>query len=279
MPDYGPEVERWRSHIMAALSQHGITGFDAQKMTDKALYVIKYESGGRPDAIGDAGVAVGLFQIQSNERFPERPSKDWLLNPLNNIAYAVNTWIGRNDWAAWGEGTLSQGRPFGALGNHPYPGFDGTTVAVADPPPGSGNGAGFLPDLPDWIPVPNIPDWIGGGTGSGAVVGTVVGGPAGTVVGGVVGTVVDAILDIDVPNPRDALKGLAEPLTQIGGFFEQFVKVFTWLLDPKHWARMFFILAGSTLILVGILTYFRGTDTGKQIEGAASPVATKGATV
>jgi hypothetical protein len=275
MADYGTAVEQWRPHVLAALSRHGITGSQAQAAADKALYTLKYESGGRADAIGDAGVAIGLFQIQSNERFPDRPAATWLLNPLNNIAYAVDTWIARGDWSAWGEGVLYQGRVFGALGNHPYPGYDGASnVAVADAPPGSG-GPGWLPDLPDWVPVPDLPDWLGGAA-TGAGVG-VVGGPVGVVGGAVGGGALDALPGVNIPNPLDALKGLTAPVTNIAGFFEQLVKVVTWLLDPHHWARAFFILAGSALILTGVLLYFRGTEAGKTVEGLARTAATKGA--
>lgn len=120
MTTYSPEVEQWRPLV----SQY----FPPQ-LVDKALWVINGESGGRPDAVGDNGVARGLFQIQDSNRFANRPDAAWLDDPVNNVRYAAQQLGGANgDFTAWGDnGATYQGKPFGALGNNPYPGGSSVT--------------------------------------------------------------------------------------------------------------------------------------------------------
>lgn len=116
--EYPPEVERWRELVEAM--------FPAEEV-GKALWVIQHESAGRPDALGDYDpsrnvyAAIGLFQIQSRVNFSNRPTSEWLMEPMNNIAYA-RLMVGREGWAPWGEDNTHNGQPFGALGRHPYPG-------------------------------------------------------------------------------------------------------------------------------------------------------------
>lgn len=114
MPQYPPSVEQWRPLVKK---------YFPPELVDKALWVIMYESGGNPNRPGDGGVARGLFQIQDNRRFRGRPPAQWLDNPENNIRYAAQVLgAAKNKWSDWGEGSLYNGKRFGALGNHPYPG-------------------------------------------------------------------------------------------------------------------------------------------------------------
>lgn len=117
-------VERWRP--VAAK-------YMPPELVDKLLWTINFETGGRPDAIGDNGVAIGLLQVQDNTRFPGRPSKQQLLDPEFNIRYAAEQLgAAQGNFAAWGENNLYQGKPFGALGHHPFPG----QIAPPQTPPG-----------------------------------------------------------------------------------------------------------------------------------------------
>lgn len=130
---YPPAVERWRPVVAKAFP-------DAQ--VGKAMWVINFESGGNPDAKGDYDpvrdiyAARGLFQIQSNANFADRPSAEFLDIASNNIAYAAKM-VGPDGkgWTHWGEGALYQGKVFGALGNHPYPGDPPKPAAPASTDP------------------------------------------------------------------------------------------------------------------------------------------------
>ena len=123
MRTYEPDVERWRALVRVALAAVGREGD-----LDKALWCMKWESGGNPDAKGDwdpaRGIhaAFGLYQVQSDVNFPGRPTGQQLLDPLFNIRYAVGMVHQAGGWRDWGENNLYQGKPFGALGLHPYPG-------------------------------------------------------------------------------------------------------------------------------------------------------------
>lgn len=112
--EFPPEVERWRSTVAK---------YFPPELVDKALWTIQYESGGNPGAVGDGGAARGLFQIQDSRNFSNRPDAAYLDDPENNIKYAAQQ-LGAagGNWSAWGEGTTYQGKVFGALGNHPFPG-------------------------------------------------------------------------------------------------------------------------------------------------------------
>lgn len=134
---FPPEVERWRSLVAK---------YFPPKEVDKALWVIQWESGGRPDAIGDGGAARGLFQIQDSRNFSNRPDAAYLDNPENNIRYAAQE-LGAagGNWGAWGEGTTYNGKVFGALGNHPFPGSNAGGSYPA--PPATGGGMNYNPDI------------------------------------------------------------------------------------------------------------------------------------
>lgn len=122
-------VEQWRATVAK---------YFPPELVDKALYVIQHESGGDANARGDNGVAIGLFQIQDNNNFPNRPDAAFLSDPENNIKYAA-TQLGAaaGNWAPWGEGVTHQGQPFGALGNNPFPGSTGGSTKVEGLPEGA----------------------------------------------------------------------------------------------------------------------------------------------
>ena len=123
---YSPEVERWRPLVEK---------YFPPELVDKALYVIQHESGGNPGAVGDGGAARGLFQIQDNRNFPTRPDAAYLDDPENNIRFAAQQLGAANgNWGDWGEGRLFEGKPFGALGNNPYPGDGGTPTLPGSSP-------------------------------------------------------------------------------------------------------------------------------------------------
>lgn len=158
MTTYPPLVEQWRSLVAK---------YFPAELVDKALHVIQYESSGNAKAVGDGGVAHGLFQIQDNQAFSNRPDGTFLQDPENNVRYAAEQLGGASgNFGAWGEGTQYNNKAFGALGNHPYEGpingrADTTSgirmtkssgsaptapapTAPATPPVGSGFGLGAL---------------------------------------------------------------------------------------------------------------------------------------
>lgn len=119
--EFPPNAERWRGLIRQILIESGAD----PSLTDKTLWTLNGESGGDPNARGDGGIAVGLFQIQARPEWG-RPSVEWLLNPENNIRYAIQQLgIANGDFSAWGEGVTYNGQVFGALGHNPFPGENG----------------------------------------------------------------------------------------------------------------------------------------------------------
>jgi soluble lytic murein transglycosylase-like protein len=110
---YGPDVERWRCVIVPIAAEYG----KPPGWVDKALRVIAAESRGDPDAIGDNGSAIGLFQVHDGDSIPGRPPRERLLDPEFNIRFAlVQLGPVYDVWAAWGEGVTYNGAAFGALG-------------------------------------------------------------------------------------------------------------------------------------------------------------------
>lgn len=120
-------------------------------LVDKVLYLISGESGGRADAVGDGGAAYGLFQSHY-----VRPGA----SVDEQIADAHRLWKadlanGGTGFGDWGEGRLYEGKPFGALGNHPYsgrstleyvPGRDDSGMVTLPEKPGVVNGKQPLAD-------------------------------------------------------------------------------------------------------------------------------------
>lgn len=126
---FPPEVERWRATVAKYFPAH---------LVDKALWTIQHESGGNSGAVGDGGVARGLFQIQDNRAFSNRPTAQELDDPEFNIRYAADSLgAASGNFGAWGEGTTHNGKPFGAFGNNQYPGSNASVSgsSVSTPPP------------------------------------------------------------------------------------------------------------------------------------------------
>lgn len=118
---------------------------------DKVLWVVSHESGGDTASVGDGGVAHGLFQshyvtpgASAEQQFEEAAS-----------LYNSDKANGGTGWGDWGEGRLYQGKPFGSLGNNPYPGSG--IVPIPNARPGDYS--------PTQIPNANPnadPNWIAG---------------------------------------------------------------------------------------------------------------------
>ncbi len=56
-------------------------------------------------------------------------------------------------------------------------------------------------------------------------------------------------------------------------FFARALKALGWLLDPHHWFRLFFILAGGTMIGIGAYLFVRGDNAVSDIENAGKVAA------
>ncbi len=127
----------------------------------KAIWTAQWESGHRSEsalAPGSDG-ATGIFRIQN---LPGRPSPQQLLDPEANFAYASELAYGpggyaankgkRADFTPWGDnGALYNGKPYGALSQHPYPG-DKSPNAPTIPSPIP---AGYDQQLRVWEEVSN----------------------------------------------------------------------------------------------------------------------------
>lgn len=86
MGDQGSDVEQWRSLVAAHFTN-----------VDYALCIIKYESGGNPNAVNPSSGAAGLFQIMpfwwdtyGGDRF----------DPATNVALAAVIHADYG-WGAW----------------------------------------------------------------------------------------------------------------------------------------------------------------------------------
>ena len=124
MATYSAAVEQWRP-----LAEKHFP----PELVDKVLYLINGESGGDPGAVGDGGAANGLFQSHyiGKGTTPDQQFADALR------LYTADKANGGTGFGDWGEGRLYQGKPFGALGNHPY-GGGGTTMGTNSTSAGSG---------------------------------------------------------------------------------------------------------------------------------------------
>jgi hypothetical protein len=112
MATYSQAVERWRPIVAR---------YFAPQDVDKALWVIQWESGGDPRAMGDGGASGGLFQLNSGG-VGSGLNNDQKFDPETNIRTAAAAVYGGQGWKPWGENNTYNGQKFGALGNHPYPG-------------------------------------------------------------------------------------------------------------------------------------------------------------
>ncbi len=59
----GENVERWRPMVREYAARHGIAPGEMAHFENFVLTMMKVESGGNPNAIGDNGHSVGLFQL------------------------------------------------------------------------------------------------------------------------------------------------------------------------------------------------------------------------
>lgn len=105
-------VEQWRPAVRQYFRPEDV---------DKALWVINYESSGNPAAMGDGGSSQGLFQLNTRG-VGAGMSAAHRFNPYKNIEAAAKAVYGGQGWKPWGENNLHNGKKFGALGNHPFPG-------------------------------------------------------------------------------------------------------------------------------------------------------------
>lgn len=122
-------------------------------LEDKVLYLINGESGGNPEILGDGGAAFGLFQ----SHYMKNPDPEAQFQDARRL-YDADVANGGTGFGDWGEGRLYQGKPFGALGNHPYPGGtgvsgraptgEGITVPIANKPKGTDDQGRWT--IPDW---------------------------------------------------------------------------------------------------------------------------------
>lgn len=110
---YSAAVEQWRGIVEKYFKPEDV---------DKALYVINGESGGDPQASGDGGSSIGLFQMNTAGGLGTGSSVELLSNPEYNIKLAAQAVYGGSGWKPWGEGNMYKGKVFGALGNKPYEG-------------------------------------------------------------------------------------------------------------------------------------------------------------
>lgn len=118
---YSASVEKWRKLVEKYFKPEDV---------DKALYVIQGESGGNPTIAGDGGNSIGLFQMNMGGGLGTGSTVEQLSDPEYNIKLAAQAVYGGSGWGPWGEGRLYQGKPFGALGNNPYPGSTNARAPV-----------------------------------------------------------------------------------------------------------------------------------------------------
>lgn len=243
---FAPDVERWRSTVAK---------YAPANLVDKYLWIINYESGGNPNAIGDNGVAIGLTQIHSSDSIANRPTAAELLDPEYNIWYAVN----HLSFGDWGEGRTYNGQVFGALGNHPFPG-DGATqsgnAGTANAPGSPGVLADF-PSVPGAGKLRDVTGWAFDGVSG------VVRDASGKIVPDVVSDAAGNIFD----RTGKAVGKIGDAAGSVGSALGKIAKAFVWLLDPHHWFRLFFVFGGVTLFFAGLYVYIRGD---KAISDAAT---------
>lgn len=94
----------------------------------KLLHLINGESGGRTHAVGDGGSSIGLFQSQHS---PGETIDSQFADAKR--LYDRDRANGGTGFGDWGEGRLYQGKPFGALGNHPYGSTGGSMTTPTNP--------------------------------------------------------------------------------------------------------------------------------------------------
>lgn len=118
---YSPNVERYRQLAWDEMPDSIKNRPDAAVQLDKFLHTMTWESGGNSESALDPGSdgATGVMRIQN---LAGRPSPQALMDPATNIRYAWGL-IKRDPdtWTDYGEGGATyDGKPFGALSQHPY---------------------------------------------------------------------------------------------------------------------------------------------------------------
>lgn len=85
----------------------------------------------------------------------------------------------------------------------------------------------------------------------------------------------------DIPNPLDSLSGIPGALKSgfdtVAAPFQKLAEVAIWLLNPQHWFKLFFILAGTGMVAMGLYVYVRGTSGIESDIQTAGKVAAVGA--
>ena len=85
----------------------------------------------------------------------------------------------------------------------------------------------------------------------------------------------------DIPNPLDGLSGIPGALQSgfdtVAAPFKKLAEIAIWLLNPQHWFKLFFILAGTGLVAMGLYVYVRGTSGIESDIKTAGTVAAVGA--
>jgi hypothetical protein len=109
-----------------------------------AYAVARAESGGRPEAVGDAGTSFGLWQINLPSH-PQWPGS-WLLEPENNASAAYIVSGAGSNWNPW---CTFEPTACGRNGNQRYRGYlaeaaAALTEAPPPPPPPAGRGWALL---------------------------------------------------------------------------------------------------------------------------------------
>ncbi len=133
----GASAPKRKGYSAPVESQRSLAEKYFGKEANKALWVIQHESGGDPEILGDGGNAYGLFQNQHIARGQSAEAQFKAAKAL----YDSRKKKGGTGWEDWGENNLYNGKKFGALGNHPYPG-DKAALAMAYQTFGGGGGSG-----------------------------------------------------------------------------------------------------------------------------------------
>jgi hypothetical protein len=95
-----------------------------------AYAIARAESGGRPDAVGDAGQSFGLWQI--DRLFHPQYGASWLLVPDNNAIAAAAISSGGTNWNPW---CTWEASACGGRGNGRYRTYLAEATAALAPTP------------------------------------------------------------------------------------------------------------------------------------------------
>lgn len=134
---YSEGAERWRQEAYNTMPAALRARPDAEMLLDKMVYVIDGESGGRDEVMHDGGAGYGLVGDRIERTPVGTPARQQLINAWNLVSKNPDK------WTDWGEGTLYNGEPFGALGRAPYnSGGSSSTSTAKSGSAGSGGWGG-----------------------------------------------------------------------------------------------------------------------------------------